>query len=239
MSDYIIIALLTLAVYYPLTLGGLAVMMFFAWRRRRSPYWRLGLALLALLFVAAAARAGDRAVGMRPIAGVALRGRYAVLPQPLAGVGVHPVGGPGRAEANVHLHRAETGGRQPLLDSVEQKFGGRAAGIGWGEGHAPAAAVAYHVAHHAQIGDRQHRQLGIADLLQAVPNLRDFGGLQTSDVHRGLLPLTVWVGALQELHLRQQRAEVFAVLTLLAAVTERLLGGQRQRRLPQRLFHLR
>jgi hypothetical protein len=51
MSDYIIIALLTLAVYYPLTLGGLAVMMFFAWRRRRSPYWRLGLALLALLFV--------------------------------------------------------------------------------------------------------------------------------------------------------------------------------------------
>lgn len=26
-------------------------MMFFAWRRRRSPYWRLGLALLALLFV--------------------------------------------------------------------------------------------------------------------------------------------------------------------------------------------
>lgn len=51
MSDYIIIALLTLAVYYPLTLGGLAVMMFFAWRLRRSPYWRLGLALLALLFV--------------------------------------------------------------------------------------------------------------------------------------------------------------------------------------------
>lgn len=51
MSDYIIIALLTLAVYYPLTLGTLAVMMYFAWRRRRSPYWRLGLALLALLFV--------------------------------------------------------------------------------------------------------------------------------------------------------------------------------------------
>ncbi|ASM31844.1 MULTISPECIES: hypothetical protein [Serratia] len=51
MSDYIIIALLTLAVYYPLTLGGLAVMMFFAWRRRRSPYWRLGLVLLTVLFV--------------------------------------------------------------------------------------------------------------------------------------------------------------------------------------------
>lgn len=30
MSDYIIIALLTLAVYYPLTLGTLAVMMYFA-----------------------------------------------------------------------------------------------------------------------------------------------------------------------------------------------------------------
>ncbi len=41
MSDYIIITLLTLAVYYPLTLGTLAVMMYFAWRRRRSPYWRL------------------------------------------------------------------------------------------------------------------------------------------------------------------------------------------------------
>ena len=48
MSDYLIIALLTLAVYYPLTLGALAVMMFFAWRRRRSPYWRLGLALLTM-----------------------------------------------------------------------------------------------------------------------------------------------------------------------------------------------
>lgn len=26
-------------------------MMFFAWRRRRSPYWRLGLVLLTVLFV--------------------------------------------------------------------------------------------------------------------------------------------------------------------------------------------
>ncbi|HFO0263717.1 TPA: hypothetical protein ACHIEN_004446 [Serratia marcescens] len=59
MSDYIIIALLTLAVYYPLTLVTLAVMMYFAWRRRRSPYWRLGLALLALLFVLFAKAAYD------------------------------------------------------------------------------------------------------------------------------------------------------------------------------------
>ncbi|MCW6013521.1 hypothetical protein K1Y38_11645 [Serratia marcescens] len=59
MSDYIIIALLTLVVYYPLTLGTLAVMMYFAWRRRRSPYWRLGLALLALLFVLFAKAAYD------------------------------------------------------------------------------------------------------------------------------------------------------------------------------------
>ncbi|MEL5363023.1 hypothetical protein PTR03_02670 [Serratia nevei] len=59
MSDYIIIVLLTLAVYYPLTLGTLAVMMYFAWRRRRSPYWRLGLALLALLFVLFAKAAYD------------------------------------------------------------------------------------------------------------------------------------------------------------------------------------
>ncbi|BCZ41891.1 TPA: hypothetical protein K8N54_002566 [Serratia marcescens] len=58
MSDYIIITLLTLAVYYPLTLGTLAVMMYFAWRRR-SPYWRLGLALLALLFVLFAKAAYD------------------------------------------------------------------------------------------------------------------------------------------------------------------------------------
>ncbi|CUY34428.1 Uncharacterised protein [Serratia marcescens] len=48
MSDYIIITLLTLA-----------VMMYFAWRRRRSPYWRLGLALLALLFVLFAKAAYD------------------------------------------------------------------------------------------------------------------------------------------------------------------------------------
>ncbi|HGM6985763.1 hypothetical protein JY531_03295 [Serratia marcescens] len=59
MSDYIIIALLTLAVYYPLTLGTLAMMMYFAWRRRRSPYWRLGLALLALLFLLFAKAAYD------------------------------------------------------------------------------------------------------------------------------------------------------------------------------------
>lgn len=59
MSDYIIIGLLTLAAYYPLTLGALAAMMFFAWRRRSSPYWRLGLALLALLFVLFAKAAYD------------------------------------------------------------------------------------------------------------------------------------------------------------------------------------
>lgn len=38
MSDYIIITLLTLVVYYPLTLGVLALMMIFAWRQRKSPY---------------------------------------------------------------------------------------------------------------------------------------------------------------------------------------------------------
>ncbi|OKB66543.1 hypothetical protein BHU62_11750 [Serratia marcescens] len=59
MSDYIIIGLLTLAAYYPITLGGLAVMMFFAWRRRQSPYWRLGLVLLMLLFALFAKTAYD------------------------------------------------------------------------------------------------------------------------------------------------------------------------------------
>ncbi|MGB8664904.1 MAG: hypothetical protein WCD24_09130 [Serratia inhibens] len=50
MSDIIIITLLTLAVYYPVTLGVLALMIFFAWRRRKSPYWRLGVVLLTVLF---------------------------------------------------------------------------------------------------------------------------------------------------------------------------------------------
>jgi Ca2+/Na+ antiporter len=59
MSDYIMIGLLTLAVYYPFTLGALALMMFFAWRRRASPYWRLALGLLALLFVLFAKAAYD------------------------------------------------------------------------------------------------------------------------------------------------------------------------------------
>ncbi|HAT4912969.1 TPA: hypothetical protein I9742_002556 [Serratia marcescens] len=59
MSDYIMIVLLTLAVYYPLTLGALAGMMYIAWRHRRSPYWRLGLVLLTLLFVLFAKAAYD------------------------------------------------------------------------------------------------------------------------------------------------------------------------------------
>ena len=58
MSDYIIIALLTLAVYYPYA-GGAGGMMYIAWRRRRSPYWRLGLVLLTLLFVLFAKAAYD------------------------------------------------------------------------------------------------------------------------------------------------------------------------------------
>jgi len=58
-SDTIIITLLTLAVYYPVTFGVLAVMMFFAWRRRKSPYWRLGLVLLAGLFALFAMAAYD------------------------------------------------------------------------------------------------------------------------------------------------------------------------------------
>ncbi len=43
MSDYIMIVLLTLAVYYPLTLGALAGMMYIAWRRRRSPLLAVGV----------------------------------------------------------------------------------------------------------------------------------------------------------------------------------------------------
>jgi hypothetical protein len=59
MSDYIIISLLTLVVYYPVTLGVLALMIVFAWRRRKSHYWRLGLVLLAAMFVLFAMAAYD------------------------------------------------------------------------------------------------------------------------------------------------------------------------------------
>lgn len=59
MSDYIIISLLTLVVYYPVTLGVLALMIVFVWRRRKSPYWRLGLVLLAAMFVLFAMAAYD------------------------------------------------------------------------------------------------------------------------------------------------------------------------------------
>lgn len=58
MSDIIIITLLTLAVYYPVTLGVLALMIFFAWRRK-SPYWRLGAVLLTVLFALFAMAAYD------------------------------------------------------------------------------------------------------------------------------------------------------------------------------------
>jgi hypothetical protein len=58
-SDIIIITLLTLAVYYPVTLGVLALMIFFAWRRRKSPYWRLGAVLLTVLFALFAMAAYD------------------------------------------------------------------------------------------------------------------------------------------------------------------------------------
>ncbi len=51
LSDVVIITLLTLAIYYPITLGLLAWLMFIAFRRRRSPYWRLALILLSAMFV--------------------------------------------------------------------------------------------------------------------------------------------------------------------------------------------
>nr|WP_142017341.1 hypothetical protein [Serratia fonticola] len=51
MSDVAIIMLLTLAVYYPVTLGVMACLMFMAYRRRGSPQWRLALVLLSVMFV--------------------------------------------------------------------------------------------------------------------------------------------------------------------------------------------
>jgi uncharacterized membrane protein YqjE len=43
--------LLMLAVYYPFTLLALAGLMIIAYRRRKTPFWRLALVLLLVLFV--------------------------------------------------------------------------------------------------------------------------------------------------------------------------------------------
>ena len=51
LSDAMMQVLLTLAVYYPFTLGGLAGLMIIALLRRRSPFWRLALLPLLVLFV--------------------------------------------------------------------------------------------------------------------------------------------------------------------------------------------
>lgn len=51
LSDAMLQVLLTLAVYYPFTLGVLAGLMMIAVLRRRSPFWRLALLLLLVLFV--------------------------------------------------------------------------------------------------------------------------------------------------------------------------------------------
>lgn len=50
LSDVMMQVLLTLAVYYPFTLGVLAGLMIIAILRRRSPFWRLALLLLLVLF---------------------------------------------------------------------------------------------------------------------------------------------------------------------------------------------
>lgn len=51
LSDAMMQVLLTLAVYYPYTLGALAGLMIIALLRRRSPFWRLALLLLLVLFI--------------------------------------------------------------------------------------------------------------------------------------------------------------------------------------------
>ncbi|MBC3250735.1 hypothetical protein BFS14_13635 [Serratia fonticola] len=51
LSDAMMQVLLMLAVYYPLTLLALAGVMIIAFRRRRSPFWRLALIVLLVLFV--------------------------------------------------------------------------------------------------------------------------------------------------------------------------------------------
>lgn len=51
LSDVVIQVLLAMAVYYPLTLGALAGLIFIAFRRRGSPVWQLALLLLLVLFV--------------------------------------------------------------------------------------------------------------------------------------------------------------------------------------------
>ncbi|WP_025123355.1 MULTISPECIES: hypothetical protein [unclassified Serratia (in: enterobacteria)] len=51
LSDAMMQVLLTPAVYYPYTLGALAGLMIIALLRRRSPFWRLALLLLLVLFI--------------------------------------------------------------------------------------------------------------------------------------------------------------------------------------------
>ena len=51
LSDAMMQVLLTLAVFYPFTLGALAGLIFIAFRRRRSPFWRLAMLLMLVLFV--------------------------------------------------------------------------------------------------------------------------------------------------------------------------------------------
>ncbi|WP_411750970.1 hypothetical protein [Serratia sp. (in: enterobacteria)] len=51
LSDAMLQVLLTLAVYYPFTLLALAGLMIVAFQRRRSPFWRLALIVLLMLFV--------------------------------------------------------------------------------------------------------------------------------------------------------------------------------------------
>ncbi|MBC3381176.1 hypothetical protein H8I69_18815 [Serratia fonticola] len=51
LSDAMMQVLLILAVYYPFTLLALAGLMIIAYQRRKTPFWRLALVLLLILFV--------------------------------------------------------------------------------------------------------------------------------------------------------------------------------------------
>ena len=50
LSDAMMQIVLALAVYYPFTLGTLAGLIIIAFQRRRTPFWRLALIVLLVLF---------------------------------------------------------------------------------------------------------------------------------------------------------------------------------------------
>ena len=97
------------------------------------------------------------------MAGVPLRRADAVLAQALAGILTHPVGGPGRVQLQDDMYRQITMLAHHRADLPQQMLRRRTARISRGKANHPAVAVARDAAHHAEIGDGQHRHFRVRD----------------------------------------------------------------------------